>query len=110
MGQPLKILAIQTKSLGDAVMLIPSLQAIRRHFPDAALHVAVPEVVAPLLQREPSLTRLWPVPRVRGRATIRRNWPVIRALRAERFDRSVDFAGNDRGAILSFFCGARERL
>jgi ADP-heptose:LPS heptosyltransferase len=31
-------------------------------------------------------------------------------LRRERFDRSVDFASNDRGAILSFLIGARQRL
>jgi ADP-heptose:LPS heptosyltransferase len=35
---------------------------------------------------------------------------MIRALRRECFDRSVDFCGNDRGAFLSLFCGARERL
>jgi ADP-heptose:LPS heptosyltransferase len=64
----------------------------------------------PLLKYEPSLTRLWSIPRVRGRARFKQNWPIIRALRAERFDRSVDFSGNDRGAILSLLCGARERL
>jgi ADP-heptose:LPS heptosyltransferase len=37
-------------------------------------------------------------------------WPVIRALRHEHFDRSVDFASNDRGAILSRLIGAKRRL
>jgi heptosyltransferase III len=110
MAQPLKILAIQFKSLGDAVLLIPALQTIRQRYPDCALHVFVSEAAAPLLRHEPSLTRLWSIPRVRDRARIKQNWPVIRALRAERFDRSVDFSGNDRGAILSLLCSARERL
>jgi ADP-heptose:LPS heptosyltransferase len=110
MAQPLKILAIQFKALGDALLLIPSLQAIRRRYPDCALHAFVSEAAVPLLKYEPSLTRLWSIPRVRGRARLKQNWPVIRALRAERFDRSVDFGGNDRGAILSRLCGARERL
>jgi heptosyltransferase III len=110
MAQPLKILAIQFKSLGDAVLLIPALQAIRQRYPECALHAFVSEAAAPLLRYEPSLTRLWSIPRVRDRARIKQNWPVIRALRAERFDRSVDFSGNDRGAILSLLCGARERL
>jgi len=110
MAQPLKILAIQFKALGDALLLIPSLQAIRRRYPDCALHAFVSEAAMPLLKYEPSLTRLWSIPRVRGRARLKQNWPVIRALRAERFDRSVDFGGNDRGAILSRLCGARERL
>ena len=110
MADPTKILAIQTKSLGDAVMMIPALRAIRRRFPDAALHVLVPAAVAPLLQREPALTRLWTVPRTAGRADFGKNWPLIRALRAERFDCSVDFANNDRSAILSLLYGARERI
>lgn len=110
MAPPLKILAIQFKSLGDDLLLIPSLQAIRRRYPDCALHALVSEASVPLLKYEPSLTRIWSIPRARGRAGFKQNWPVIRALRAERFDRSVDFNGNDRGAILSWLCGARERL
>ena len=105
-----KILAIQFKYLGDAVFITPALRAIKEHTPDCELHVLVAEEVAPILEHLPWLTRVWPMPRTRGKARIRESWPVIRALRRERFDFSVDFAGNDRGAILSFLCGARERL
>ncbi len=35
---------------------------------------------------------------------------MVRALRHEKFDRAVDFEGNDRGAILSYFSGAPRRL
>jgi ADP-heptose:LPS heptosyltransferase len=110
MKQPLKILTIQFKYLGDAVLMTPALRAIREHYPDCALHLLVPEEVAPLLRPLPWLTRLWLMPRKRGHARISQSWPVIRALRAERFDRSVEFSGGDRGAILSWLCGARERL
>jgi ADP-heptose:LPS heptosyltransferase len=50
------------------------------------------------------------MPRRRGSASLRETWPFIRALRREQFDRSVDFAGNDRGAILSRVIGAKHRL
>ena len=105
-----KILAIQFKYFGDAVMMTPALRAIRSHFPKGELHVLVPEEVAPIFDHLPWLNRVWPMPRRRGHARISQSWPVIRALRRERFDRSVDFAGNDRGAILSFLIGARQRL
>ena len=108
--KPVKILAIQFKSLGDTVLLIPALQAIRNHYPDGELHVLVPEAAAPLLFGQQGLTKVWPMHRPRGHASFKQSWPLIRSLRAERFDRSVDFGGNDRGAILSFLCGARERL
>jgi ADP-heptose:LPS heptosyltransferase len=105
-----KILALQFKYFGDAVLLTPGLRAIREMFPKGELHVLVPEPIAPLLQHLPWISRVWPMPRRRGRASLSLTWPVIRALRREHFDRSVDFAGNDRGAILSFLIGARQRL
>ncbi len=106
----MKILVLQFKSLGDTVLLIPTLKALRGKFPDCALHVLVKEEAAPILRHLPWLTRVWTMPRVRGKARIRESWPIVRALRRERFDRSVDFGGNDRGAILSWLCGARRRL
>ena len=105
-----KILAIQFKYFGDAVLLTPALRAIREHFPDCELHLLVPEEIAPIFQHLPWLNRVWPMPRRRGSASLRQSWPVVRAMRREHFDRSVDFASNDRGAILSFLIGARPRL
>jgi len=105
-----KILAIQFKYFGDAVLLTPALRVLREHFPNAELHLLVPEETAPLFQPLPWLNRVWPMPRQRGRARFSQSWPIIRTLRRERFDRSVDFASNDRGAILSRLIGARHRL
>ena len=105
-----KILALQFKYFGDAVLMTPALRALREHLPSGEIHLLVPEDMAPLFQHLPWLNRVWPMPRKRGRASPAQNWPLIRALRRERFDRSVDFASNDRGAILSFLIGARERL
>jgi heptosyltransferase-3 len=105
-----KILAIQFKYFGDAVLMTPALRAIRESFPRSELHVLVPEPIAPLLQHLPWINRIWPMPRRRGRASLSLTWPVIRALRRERFDRSVDFASNDRSAIASILIGARRRL
>ena len=105
-----KILAIQFKYFGAAVLMTPSLRALREHFPHGELHLLVPEKITPLLQQLPWLNRVWPMPHRRGSATLNQTWPVIRALRSESFDRSVDFASNDRGAISSFLIGARQRL
>jgi lipopolysaccharide heptosyltransferase III len=105
-----KILAIQFKYLGDAVLMTPALRAIRDYFPRCVLHVLVAEEVAPILQFVPWLDRVWAFPRKRGRANLRQTWPLIRSLRREHFDRSVDFVGNDRGAMVSLLCGARQRL
>jgi heptosyltransferase-3 len=109
-ARPEKILALQFKYFGDAVLLTPALRALRGQFPEAELHLLVPEEAAPLFQPLPWLDQVWPMPRQRGRADIFETAPIIYTLRRERFDRSVDFASNDRGAILSFLIGAKRRL
>ena len=108
--RPEKILALQFKYFGDAVLMTPALRALRRNFPQGEIHLLVPEEIAPLFQHLAWINRVWPMPRRRGSASLRETWPLIRALRREHFDRSVDFASNDRGAILSFLIGARRRL
>lgn len=109
-ARPEKILALQFKYFGDAVLLTPALRALREYFREGELHLLVPEEIAPLFQHLEYLDRVWPMPRKRGRAGLTLTGPVIRALRRERFDRSADFAGNDRGAVLSLLVGARKRL
>lgn len=108
--RPEKILALQFKYFGDAMLMVPALRALRSRFPQSELHLLVPAEIAPLFQHLPWLARVWAMPRRRGQASLRETWPLIRALRRERFDRSVDFASNDRGAILSRLIGARHRL
>ena len=109
-ARPKKILALQFKYFGDAVLMTPALRALREHFSEAEIHLLAPEGIAPLFQHLPWLTRVWSMPRKRGRASFKETLPLIRSLRRERFDRSVDFASNDRGAILSRLIGARRRL
>lgn len=105
-----KILAIQFKYLGDAVFISPALIALKAQFPDSEIHVLVAQEVAPLFECSSLLTKVWALPRTRGKARLAESWPFVKALRHENFDRSVDFSGNDRGAILSFLVGAKIRL
>jgi ADP-heptose:LPS heptosyltransferase len=104
------VLAIQFRYLGDAVLLTPALRAVKEHFAGCSLHVLVAEEIAPVLQHIPWIHRVWAFPRTRGRATIARCWPMLHELRREQFDLSIDFGGNDRGAIVSFLSGAKQRV
>jgi len=105
-----KILAIKFKQLGDVAIMVPALRALREHWPEAEIHVLVEEVAVRLLQHLPWIQKVWGLPRTRGSARIKSTLPLITQLRKERFDRSVDFVGNDRGAIISLMIGAKKRL
>nr|WP_234043814.1 glycosyltransferase family 9 protein [Cerasicoccus arenae] len=83
---------------------------LRQHRREAELHVLVAAEAVPLLQRLSWIDHVWSLPRTRGKLRLRSTLPIIRKLRGEHFDRSVDFVGNDRGALLSRMIGARERL
>ncbi len=105
-----KILGIQFKYLGDTVVATPVLRAIKTHFAGGELHVLIPEAAVPLLEHIEWIDKVWSIPRKRDPASLVGTWPIIRQLRKERFDVTIDFAGNDRGAILSRIIGGRRRI
>lgn len=105
-----KILIIQFKYLGDAVFITPSIYALKQQNPDAEIHVLVAQDAARLFLHTRYIDKVWAFPRKRGKLNLLESWPIIIALRKEKFTKSVDFAGNDRGAILSLLIGAKDRL
>lgn len=106
----MKILAIKFKQLGDVAIMVPALRAMREYWPDAEIHVLVEELAVPLLRHLPWIQKVWGLPRSRGNMRLRQTLPLISQLRKERYDRTIDFVGNDRGAIISALIGAPERV
>ncbi len=105
-----KILSIQFKYLGDTVVATPVLRAIKRRFPESELHLLVPEASVPLLKHIEWIDRVWSIPRKRDFLSLIGTWPIVWKLRREQFDITIDFVGNDRGAILSRIIGGRRRI
>ena len=91
----MKILAIQFQYLGDAVFMTPALQEIKNFYRNAELHVLVANEILPILKYVNFIDKLWGANRIRGRLNIINQLPLIFNLRKERFDRIVDFGGND---------------
>lgn len=96
--------------LGDVVTTTPVLRALRGAYPDWDLHVLVPNEAVALLKGIRWLDRVWAFPRIRGRLSLKTSLPIIRELRRENFAVSIDFIGNDRGALLSRAVGAKRRV
>lgn len=110
MQKKTKIIAIQFKYLGDAVFITPALQVLHQKYPDAEIHLMVAAEVAPIFEHLPFIKKVWVLPRKRGKAKLTESLPIVRALRQEKFDLSIDFVGNDRGGILSLLVGAKSRF
>lgn len=106
----MKILAIKFKYLGDVAITIPALRAIRQTYPEAQLHVLVSQEAIPILEHIPWIDKIWGYPRKKGQGTKKEAFTLIKKLRKEKFNLSIDFVGNDRGAWASFFIGAKIRL
>src|ERR1700722_17754165 len=105
-----KIVVVDFGFLGDALHLIPALWEIKRHYPEAALHVLSSPLGAEVLRLAPCVDRVWPVEIHPRRRSLREQFAVVRALRREKFDVAFNFSGIDRATIFTGLTGARRRM
>jgi len=110
------ILIIKPSSLGDVVMALPALSALRKSFPDAKLSWLIRPEFAPLLKNHPHLTetilfdrkflgKAWYSPRAFGSLL-----SFIRRLRRSKFDAVIDLQGLFRTASLAWLSGSQYRF
>ncbi len=100
-----RILVIKLGALGDVVMATPLLDAIARHHARDELELLTTPPFAPLFAD-------WPRYRVTSfaRTGWRKNFAVLRWLRASHFDRIYDLQANDRTMLWCALSGSRERV
>ncbi len=105
-----KIIVVHLGFLGDSLQLVPALTEIKRHYPQAGLHVLSSPLGCEVIRMAPCVDRAWSVDLDRSRQTWRGQWALIRALRHEKFDLAINFSGSDRTIILTALTGARVRV
>jgi heptosyltransferase-3 len=103
-----RILVIKLKQPGDVLVSTPVIAALKEAWPDCHLTYLVPRGTEAMVADHPGLDGLIVVDR-RG-ATWGESWRFIRNLRRQSFDLVLELSGGDRGAIYTFFTGAKERL
>lgn len=84
-----KILVRATNWVGDAVMSLPALRAIRSRFPDAEITVLARPWVADLYARESWCSRILPYTAGRGLHDMAGKFRAAAELRRERFDCAI---------------------
>ncbi len=111
-----KILLIKPSSLGDVVMALPALSALRRSFPQAQISWLVRPEFAPLIEGHPHLDEIilfnrklhgkaWYCP-----AAARDLLRLVSRLRQSRFDAVLDLQGLLRTGLLSWLSGCKQRF
>ncbi|MBK6765443.1 MAG: glycosyltransferase family 9 protein [bacterium] len=102
---PRKILLLQLRRIGDAVLCTPAIRAVAKQFPGAQLDFVAEYPAEETLRSHPQIHRLWVAP-------YRGFWDMVellRGLRRERYDLVVDFFSNPRSAQFTFATGAKVR-
>jgi heptosyltransferase-1 len=110
------ILLIKPSSLGDIVMALPALSALRRSFPQARLTWLVRPEFAPLIEGHPHLDAIVFFDRRRfaqawrSPGAARSLLTLVSELRGRRFDAVLDLQGLFRTGLLSWLSGSPHRF
>ena len=104
-----RVLISRLSHIGDCILTIPILNAIRRHCARAFIAWVVERPSAPLLEGHESLDELIVLNRgwLKSPKTV---WQLRRRLRKLRFDISIDPQCLTKSAVLGFLAGARTRV
>lgn len=91
-GSPERILVIQLQQLGDTVIFTPTMRALRERFPNAKIDLLATPAAAQVYRKAPwvdeiHVTTKWPPGFTDTR--IRRLFPILRELRAKRYDCTI---------------------
>lgn len=115
MFDPRNILVIDFGQLGDVVLSLPALAAIRKRFPQARITVAVGKPGADVIAMSGSADETFVVDRVALRdgfkpLSVLRVFQIVKDIRAKRFDFVIDLHSLSETNLLGFLSGASRRL
>lgn len=115
-----KILIVRLSAIGDVVHVLPTLRAIRAHFPDAYIGWLVEDRIKDLIMGHPDLDEVVFFPRKKWTQgllsssgflkTIREIIRFFRLLRRWKYDIAIDFQGNLKSGVMTFLSGAPKRI
>lgn len=100
----MNVLLIQLKRIGDLILTVPAIAAVRKNFPGANISLIVAHGSRELLPAIPGVDRTFVA---RGRASDVASWLAIGTAK---FDYCLDFSRTDRSAFLTLLSGARTRI
>lgn len=109
-----KILVIKLRHIGDVLLTVPTLRALKGTFPGADITVLVNAGTDDVLANNPLVSNIITFDREIKTASfadrVYGELGFMKTLRAAGFDMSVDLTSGDRAALIGYLSGARYRI
>ena len=106
----MKILVRATNWIGDAVMSLPALAAIRASFPKTEIAVLARPWVADIYAGQTAIDRVIPYRAARGSRDLGAKWDLAKQLRREAFDCAILLQNAFEAALLVKLAGIPKRI
>jgi lipopolysaccharide heptosyltransferase II len=103
-----RVLLTRLQHLGDVVLTLPAVHALKSRFPEAEIDYLARSTGAEILAGEPIFSRVFRVPE--KDEGVKAAWRIIRDLRGRGYVAAVDFYSNPRSALLTWASGAKLRV
>lgn len=117
---PRRILIVKLSAIGDVIQTLPMVEALKAHFPEAAIDWVVEEDAGDLIEGHPALNRVIVLRRKswmnhfraggKHRGTIREIREFIRDLRSTNYDWVIDNHGILKSGIVVFLSRGRRKI
>ena len=105
-----RILIRATNWVGDAVMCLPALRAIRESYPKSQITILARPWVADIYEREPVADEILPLTTGRGAGDWTGKWLAARELRLRSFDCAILFQNAFEAALLAWMARIPRRI
>jgi len=106
------ILIVKLSAMGDVLHALPAVTYLRKAAPKAEIHWAVDTRFAELLEGNPGIAKVVPLPirewkgRLASPATWREAENAAKALRGGKYDLAIDLQGNIKSGVVTYLSGA----
>ncbi len=109
-----KILVIKLRHIGDVLLTIPAIRALKNTFPNSSITAVVNSVTEAVLEGNTLINEIFALDRSMLKQSLlkRVGYEIsfAKRIRKGHFDMAIDFTGGDRPALYSFLSGARYRI
>ena len=104
------ILLVRPRLIGDVILTTPSIQALRRRFPDAQLLYLVEALAAPVVSSNPLISETFVIRHRHGWRRWLEDFRLAGQLRSRKIDVAIDLHGGPRSGWLTWATRAPMRV